>query len=92
MTSTAAQPPAQVVVWALAFVYVTTDPFNNTSYTSTPPPNPDVIVWQLLEDDTRYAAIGKVDALPEPGVAATLAVDVAGLGGLSVRRREIPSS
>lgn len=61
-------------------MYITTDPFINTNFTSTPPSNPDVILWQPFEDGgDRYTAIGKVDSLPEPGVAA--------LSSLAVHRR-----
>ena len=72
-------------------MYVTTDPFTNTNFTSTPPPNPDVIIWQLFEDGgDRYAAIGKVDSVPEPGITATLAAGVAALSGPAVPRHGKP--
>ena len=83
--------PGHDVVWGLSYVYVTTDPFTNTNFTSTPPPNPDVIIWQLFEDGgDRYAAIGKVDSVPEPGITATLAAGVAALSGLAVPRHGKP--
>lgn len=72
--------PGHDVVWGLSYVYITTDPFINTNFTSTPPSNPDVILWQPFEDGgDRYTAVGKVDSLPEPGVAA--------LSSLAVHRR-----
>lgn len=80
--------PSHEVVWGLTYVYVTTDPFINTNYTSTPPPNPDVVIWELFEDfGDRYAAVGKVDTLPEPGVASALCAGVAALSGLAGRSR-----
>lgn len=76
------------VAWGLSYVYVTTDPFTNTSFTPTPPPNPDFILWELVEEDgDAYAVLGEVDSVPEPGFIAMLGVGTAMLGGLAGRSR-----
>ena len=76
------------VAWGLSYVNVTSDPFINTNFTSTPPPNPDLIIWQVVEEDgDAYAVLGEVDAVPEPGVSAMLAAGMVTLWGLSVRSR-----
>ena len=76
------------VAWGLSYVYVTTDPFSNTNFTPTPPPNPDLVIWQVFEDNgNAYAVVGEMDALPEPGVAAMLAAGLVTLRGFAVRLR-----
>lgn len=83
VTSTA----SDIVEWGLSYVYITTDPFNDTTFRTTPPPNPDVIIWQLIEDGTEYSVVGEVDSVPEPGLALMLATGTSALGGLSARSR-----
>lgn len=78
------------VEWDVAFVYATTDPFSDTSYTPTPPPNPDLIVFTISQDDEAiYLALGEVTMLPEPGFAGLLA---AGALSIATRLRRARSS
>lgn len=78
---------SDIVEWGISYVYITTDPFNDTSFRSTPPPNPDLILWQLIEDGDQYSVVGEVDTVPEPGLAAMWAVGVTALAGLHTHAR-----
>lgn len=74
--------------WNVTYIYITTDPFTDTSFTPTPPPNPDIILFDLTEDDGDvFLAIGEVTSVPEPGTTLGLACGAAFLGLASRRRR-----
>ena len=73
------------VDWALTFLYITSDPFASTAFANAPPPNPDLVLFELYEDDGDvYAALGSAVVVPEPGFATLVA---AGCGGLALRGR-----
>ncbi len=73
------------VDWGLTFLYITSDPFASTAFVSAPPPNPDLIVFEVYEDNGDvYAGVGSATVVPEPGFAALLA---AGSCGLALRGR-----
>lgn len=78
---------SDIVEWGISYVYITTDPLSSSTFRSTPPPNPDLILWQLIEDGDQYSVVGEVDSVPEPGMAAMLAAGLATLGGLGRRHR-----
>lgn len=75
------------VTWGVSFVY-TNNPFSDTSFVATPPPNPAFILWEIDEDDEdAYAAIG-IATVPEPATTFQLAAGIFTIAGL-IRRRQI---
>lgn len=81
--SVASETAGAVIEWEVAYLYLNTDPFSNTNYTATPPPNPDLILFQVDEgDEVTYFAFGEVTTAPEPGGAAVLAALTCALLGL----------
>ncbi|MBK7951112.1 MAG: hypothetical protein IPK00_20700 [Deltaproteobacteria bacterium] len=87
-SSTTTGTPARSIEWGIQYVYITSNPFNDTSFVSTPPASPDVIIWELYEEEgERYAVLGEVDNVPEPGFAAALASGIGALSGFAGRRR-----
>jgi hypothetical protein len=76
------------VTWGVSYIYATTDPFSDTSYTPTPPASPDFILWAIDEDEEdAYAATGEVVFIPEPAAPMMLAAGALALRGLAARRR-----
>ena len=73
--------------WVVSFLYVTTDPFSDTSFVSSPPPNPDLVLWDIEEADNVYTALGEVGFVPEPGVALGFGCGALGLAWATRRRR-----
>ena len=75
----------EVLEFEIAFLYATTNPFSDTSYTATPPPNPDLIIFEIDENGETYEAIGLVTSVPEPApsmlaiAALTVLLPLAGL-------------
>ena len=81
------------VDWGLTFLYITSDPFVSTAFVAAPPPNPDLVVFEVYEDDGDvYAAVGRATVVPEPGFAALVAAGTCGLtlqGRRRMRRRPV---
>lgn len=62
------------VDWGVAYIYATTNPFSDTSFTSAPPPNPDLVIWEINEDNENvYSGVGLVNTVPEPAAALQVA-------------------
>jgi len=85
---------ANPMEWGVEYIYLTSDPFSSTGFVATPPPNPDLIIFEIGEDDfTVYEAVGQVtDAtfIPEPSTGAMLSGGILWLlaiGGKSLRGR-----
>lgn len=78
------------VAWSLIYVYSTTDPFTDSSYTPDPPPGADLIIFFLSEGDdpSVYSVLGATTSVPEPGVALGLVLGGAVLVAMQVRRRD----
>ncbi len=87
-SETAGEGNPGFVDWGVSYVYVTTDPFSNTSYTPTPPPGADFIIWQINEDESdTYSAIGEVDTVPEPDARLAIAIGLLAISSASRHRR-----
>lgn len=85
-SETAGEFTPAFVDWGLSYVYSTSNPFSDTSFTPTPPPDPDFILWQINEDDgDAYSALGVV--MPEPGGIPMLAAGVILVQQLAARSR-----
>ena len=73
--------------WSVSYIYITTDPFSDLSFTPTPPPSPDIILWELSQDEENlFFALGEVTSVPEPGSALGLVCGVALLALFRERR------
>jgi len=87
----ASETAGAALIFEVAFIYDTTDPFASTAYTPTPPPDPDIVIFQIDEDDGEvYLAFGEVTALPEPGSTVLLGAGWLALMALERRRRASP--
>ena len=83
------------VDWNVEYVYSTSDPFSSTDYLSTPPPNPDLILFAINQDDGDvYFVFGEVTSVPEPELGLMLAAGLTGVACASgsQRGRREPSS
>ena len=87
--SVASETSGDVIEWDVSFVYLTTDPFSDSSYTATPPPNPDLIIFQLDEDDeVKYFAFGEVTTVvPIPASVWLFGSGLLGLIGMARRKK-----
>ncbi|MFK7894679.1 MAG: hypothetical protein AB8G23_02525 [Myxococcota bacterium] len=74
------------VDWNVSFLYFETDPFNSTAYVPAPPAAPDLIIFEVFEDNGDvYEGVGPA-AIPEPDFFALLLVGVGGLVVCNGRR------
>lgn len=72
------------IEWEVAFVYLTTNPFSDRSYTATPPPNPDLLIFQVDEgDEETYFAFGEVTIVPVPAAVWLFGSGLFGLVGMA---------
>jgi hypothetical protein len=79
-SETAGEFTTSFVDWNVEFVYSTSDPFSNTDYVATPPPNPDLILFAINQDDgDLFFALGNVNSVPEPTSGLMLGAGVLGL-------------
>ena len=86
--SVASETSGAVIEWDVSFVYLTTNPFSDSSYTATPPPNPDLIIFQVDEDDeVTYFAFGEVTTVV-PVPAAVWLFGSGLLGLIAIARRK----
>ena len=87
--SVASETSDDVIEWDVSFVYLATDPFSDSSYTATPPPNPDLIIFQLDEDDeVKYFAFGEVTTVvPIPASVWLFGSGLLGLIGMASRKK-----
>jgi hypothetical protein len=75
------------LLWEVGFLYVSTDPFPDTSFAAAPPPDPDFVIFEIDEGaGTVYQAFGVIN-LPEPGASLLLGSGILGLLALAARRR-----
>jgi len=76
------------VDWNVEYIYSTSNPFSNTDYVSSPPPNPDLILFAINQDDGNvFFAFGEVTSVPEPGLGLMLGAGLLGLACTSRLRR-----
>ena len=87
-SETAGEFTTDFVDWNVEYIYSTSDPWSTTDYVATPPPNPDVILFAINQDDGDvFFAFGGVNSVPEPTLGLSLAVGALGLLGPSRGRR-----
>lgn len=84
----ASETAGAAMLWEVAFLYVSTNPFASTAYTPTPPADPDLVIFEIDEGDgVTYLAFGNVTTVPEPGSHLLLPAGALGLLALARRRR-----
>lgn len=77
------------VDWSVEYVYSTSDPLSNTAFVASAPPNPDLILFTINQDDGDvYLVVGVVDTVPEPGLGLMLGSGLLGLAGAGRARRD----
>ena len=86
--SVASETNNAIIEWEVEYIYLTTNPFSSSSYTSTPPPNPDLIIFQVREDDeVTYFALGEVTTpVPLPASIWLFGTGLLGLAGIARRK------
>ena len=94
-SETAGELMPSFVDWNVEYVYSTSNPFSGTDYVSVPPPNPDLILFAISQDDANvYFVFGEVTSVPEPGFELMLGAGLVGLACLPRsrhgRRRAAP--
>ena len=78
-SETAGEFMPSFVDWNVEYVYSTSNPFSSTDYVSVPPPNPDLILFAISQDDANiYFVFGEVTAVPEPGFELMLGAGIVG--------------
>lgn len=79
-SETAGEFTPSFVDWNVEYVYSTSNPFSTTDYVATPPPNPDLVLFAINQDDGNvFFAFGGVDTVPEPGFGVMLAMGILSL-------------
>jgi hypothetical protein len=74
------------LIWEVGYLYVSTDPFTDTSFAAAPPADPDFVMFEIDEGaGTVYQAFGVIN-LPEPGASLMLGSGILGLLALARRR------
>jgi hypothetical protein len=84
-SETAGEFTTSFVDWNVEYTYWTSNPFSDTGYVSTPPPNPDVILFSVSQDNGNILLVGGlVNGVPEPEIGSMLG---AGIAALAFARR-----